>query len=448
MRNNFYNKFKEFVRRKDLFESKDKVLLAVSGGVDSVVMAHMFHRAGFKFAIAHCNFQLRGEEAEADEVFVTELSKRLEAPFFVKRFDTKIYAVEFGLSIQMAARDLRYAWFEELLKSNEYKYLATAHHKDDVAETVLLNLIKGSVLKGLHGILPKNNQVIRPLLYASKEEINEYASYKKYEHREDKSNLDSKYQRNLVRNEVIPLLKQINPDLSETIYNASERRFQLEAWADIYSEKIKNEIVKTTQSGLGISIKDLNEYRIFPQVFFEWVEVFGFNYVQVEEMFGLLNETENKVFLSSGYRMIKDRKSVSIESINAIDTDNSLIQKGQSSAICGQFNFAIKSIHKSTIIDFRNQKVAYIDENKIKFPLLIRKWEHGDSFKPFGLRGRKKISDFLTDMKLSLKEKENQLVICSGDDICWVAGRRIDERFKVSERTDSVIEIEVSVRES
>jgi len=441
MRNNFYNKFKEFVKKKNLFGQNDSVLLAVSGGVDSVVMAHLFHRADYRFAIAHCNFQLRGKESEADETFVKELAHRLDAPFFVKRFDTKIYAVELGVSIQMAARELRYAWFEEVLKSNNYKYLATAHHQDDVSETILLNLIKGSVLKGLHGILPRNNHIIRPLLFASKEAITEYANYNKHEHREDKSNIENKYQRNLIRNEVIPLLRQINPELSDTIYHAADRRHQLENWANVYSDKIKNEIISPNETGFKVSIKNLSTHNVFPEIFFEWVESYGFNYVQVEELFGSLDETESKIFLSPGHRMTKDREFIVLEATIASEIDSSSIEKGQISAACGGINFAINSLHHKDIADFTDSSVAYLDEEKLQFPLLIRKWEHGDSFKPFGLRGRKKISDFLTELKLDRKEKENQLVLCSGNEICWVVGRRIDDHFKVSDRTQKVLEL-------
>ncbi len=444
MRNNFYNRFKKFIEKEALFGPEEKVLLAVSGGVDSVVMAHLFHRAGYKFAIAHCNFQLREKESEADEAFVKELAGRLEAPFFVEKFDTKLYAVEYGLSIQMAARELRYAWFEELLKAQQYNYLATAHHKNDVTETVLLNLTKGSVLKGLHGILPRTNQVIRPLLFASKDEILEYAAYKKHDHREDKSNADSKYQRNLIRNEVIPLLKQINPDISETMYHAANRRFQLENWVKTFTEGIKKEIVVSTENGMKISVSDLKDKNIPPEIFFEWVEDFGFKYVQVEELFEHLNATESKLFLSTEFRMLKDRETISIEKTSSQDFENILIEKGKSSVAAGEFLFSMNMIHKSGIEDFNDPSVAYLNEQKIQFPLMVRKWEHGDSFKPYGLRGRKKISDYLTDLKLSVREKEKQLVVCSGNNICWVVGHRIDDRFKVSEKTHNVLKIMVS----
>lgn len=445
MRNNFYNKFKQFVKEKTLFEEDDRVLLAVSGGVDSVIMAHLFHRAGFKFAIAHCNFQLRGVESDADETFVKALAHRLEVPFFVKKFDTEIYAVEYGLSIQMAARDLRYAWFEELLAGNKYKYLATAHQKDDVAETVLLNLIKGSILKGLHGILPKSNNLIRPLLFASKEEIIAYEEYKKLNHREDKSNAGSKYQRNLIRNEVVPILRQINPALSETLYLASDRRHQVEKWLETYSAKIKKEILKPFHSGFQACISELKENDVPAEIFHEWIEEYGFNYIQVAELFASLYGTESKVFLAGGYRMVKDREFVSIGPVHDKETDNVLIEKGQSSAIYGPYKLAINSMRKSSTIDFSNPLVSYFDEEKLKYPLLVRKWEHGDSFKPFGLHGRKKVSDYLTELKVSFQEKENQLVVCSADDICWVVGKRIDDRFKVNEKTRHVLKIAMQV---
>ncbi len=444
MRNDFYNRFKQFILKENLFGEEDKIILAVSGGVDSVIMAHLFHRAGYKFAIAHCNFQLRDKESEADEAFVKELAKRLEAPFFVQKFDTKIYAVEYGLSIQMAARELRYTWFEELLKTQKYNYLATAHHKDDIAETILLNLIKGSVLNGLHGILPKSNLIIRPVLFASKEDILDYAAYKKYDHREDKSNAENKYQRNLIRNAVIPLLKQINPDISETMYQASKRRFEVENWVNTYSQAVKLEIVAITETGIEVSIADIKNKNTPPQIFFEWIEKFGFNYIQVEELFENLDATEPKLFLAESYRMLKDRKSIIIEKVTTESFDNIVIEKDQLSVNYGGYQFLINTIHKSDIEGFSDPLIAYLDIRKIEFPLLLRRWEHGDSFKPFGLRGRKNISDYLTDIKLSYSEKENQLVLFSGNDICWVVGHRIDDRFKVSATTNHVLKITVS----
>lgn len=448
----FLSRFKQCILEKDLFRQSNKILLAVSGGVDSVVMAHLFHKAGFKFAIAHCNFQLRGTESDGDEAFVKEMASNLEAPFFTIKFDTATYAETHKLSVQMAARELRYTWFDKILNKQGYDYLATAHHKDDLAETVLLNLVKGSVLTGLHGILPKNNKIIRPLLCFEKAEIEAYASHDKIRYREDKSNAESKYQRNMIRNEIIPLLHKINPDLADTIYKNSDRRHQLETWLNGQSEKIRLTLCKTNGEGIEIPVKGLLENDIPAEVFFAWVSGYGFNDVQVEELFADLTSTESRVFYSSlktmdglveNYKMTKTRDRVLISKAEAPDLTEIRVYKENTEVFFGPSEFRIETIHPGKIENLKDPSIAHFDLDKLEFPLIIRRWKNGDIFKPYGLKGRKKLSDFLTDLKLDALEKENQLVICSGDKICAVVGRRMDERFKVSARTSRVLKVEL-----
>jgi tRNA(Ile)-lysidine synthase len=446
LRNNFFNNFKHFIGEKDLFDPGDKILLAVSGGVDSVVLAHLLHRAGFRFAIAHCNFQLRGEDSEGDEEFVKQLAKRLEVPIHIERFDTKKYAKQHKVSIQMAARELRYAWFESILQIHGYQYLATAHHKDDLAETVILNLVKGSVLKGLHGILPKNNHIIRPLLWAGKEEILDYAEYKEIRFREDISNTESKYQRNIIRNKVIPILKEINPDIFDTIYGAAGRRYQVETWYLKGIEKIRNSIVLENKNEWKVKISDIRKQEISPEIFFEWIESFDFTYSQVEDLFQGLEQTESKTFLNGQgtFRMIKEREIIIIERIRALSKpEEILVDENSRTAKFKDIVFHFEKISRTEITNIKASETAYLDLKSLQFPLKIRLWKDGDTFKPFGLKGNKKLSDFFTDLKLSVKEKENQCVIVSGSKICWVAGLRVDDRYKVNPASQKVLKISI-----
>lgn len=444
----FLRRFNHFISDKQLFSPADKILLAVSGGVDSTVMAYLFHKAGLNFAIAHCNFQLRGPESDADEAFVKDMAHNLGAPFHSIKFETAKYAVAHQLSIQMAARELRYEWFDQIIKTQGYAYLATAHHKDDQAETIILNLVKGSVLTGLHGILPKNGKIIRPLLWAEKSEIEEYAAHNKIHHREDQSNAENKYQRNIIRNQVIPLLQKINADLTETIYKAAGRRNQLEDWLHMQSEAAKVNLFKKKYDGYEITLKDLTENEIPAELFFTWVSGYGFNDDQVASLFADLDATESRSFFStvktetgkpSSYKMTKTRDRIIIAETTMPNDAKVAVNRNDTQVQVGQATFRIEILHPDAITAIKDPAITFLDLDKLDFPLLIRRWKTGDIFHPFGLKGSKKLSDFLTDLKLDALEKENQLVICSGHRICAVPGRRTDDRFKVSGRTRRVL---------
>lgn len=444
----FLKQFLSFIEENDLFHRKeDKILLTVSGGVDSVVMAIAFAETGLKFGIAHCNFGLRGAESDGDEAFVKALAEKLEVSFFVKRFDTKLFAGTNKLSTQMAARELRYNWFEEIRKEHNYNYIATAHHKNDVAETILLNLVKGTVLKGLHGIKPRNNTIIRPLLWAEKVEILQFANEQKIKFREDSSNIENKYQRNLIRNEIIPLLKKINPEVVNTLCQNAQPRLQIEEWLGNQAKELFYKLFKKEENGIfKCSVDELKKAGINEAVFYQMLEDFGFSYSQIKDLFRLLDETEHKRFHSSAYRLIKERNEIIITPLNMEknqqDTEISFLIKNENTiAEFNGRNLSISTITPEEIAGLKNPDLAFLDVSKLTFPLKIRRLQKGDYFYPIGMKGKKKLSDYFTDIKLSALEKEKQLLLISGDDIAWIIGKRIDARFAVTESTRQVLKL-------
>lgn len=449
MASRFLKFFLSFIEENDLFhKEKDKILLAVSGGVDSVVMVNAFAENGLNFGIAHCNFGLRGAESEADEGFVKALAEELKVPFFVKKFNTKQFSGANKISTQMAARDLRYQWFEEIRKENNYNFIATAHHKNDVAETILLNLVKGTVLKGLHGIKPKNKYIIRPLLWADKEEIIQFSKEQKIGYREDSSNIENKYQRNLLRNEIIPLLKKINPDVINTIYENAQPRLMIEKWLNGQTNLLFQDLFKKEENGiLRCSVGALKNSGINEAVFFQMLEEFGFSYSQVKNLFNALDETEHKVFNSAAYRLIKERSEIVITPLNLraeYQNNSSLNFKLTGNNTVAEFDgkkLVISNLKPQEIKDIKNPAHAFLDAEKLTFPLKIRLWQKGDYFYPIGMKGKKKLSDYFTDIKMPAFEKEKQLVLISGEDIAWIVGKRIDSRFRVTEVTENVLKI-------
>jgi tRNA(Ile)-lysidine synthase len=431
--------FLNFNASKRLSSTKKRSLLAVSGGLDSVVMCRLFSEAGFPFAIAHCNFQLRGEESEADEQFVKSLGEKYKVEVFVTRFDTKSYAIEKGLSTQVAARELRYDWFEEIRAAKKFDVIATAHHLNDNIETILFNLVKGTGIRGLRGIPVKQGRIIRPLLFASREEIAAYSEEQELSFREDSSNAEDKYTRNKIRHNVIPLLKEINPSLENTMRCKIDLFNQLEELYDAAIAKESRQLFLPRKDDVYIPILKLRKTKNASSLLFEFLKHNGFNAEQVEDMLANLDDVPGKQFLSDRARIIKDRKFFILTKLPEKDFTIKLVQESDKEIMLGDAAIAISKLPADAKIS-ADKKIAFIDPAKLEFPLIIRRWKAGDYFYPFGMKmKKKKLKKFFVDQKVPLNEKENIWVVESNKKIVWVVGHRIDERFRVSEKSKEIL---------
>lgn len=434
--------FNRFVTEHQLFDKSHRLLLAVSGGMDSITLADLLHKGGYTFAIAHCNFCLRGEESDGDEEFVQKLAKKYKAPFFVEKFDTKAFAEQEKISTQMAARALRYAWFDKILKGQGYDYLLTAHHQNDLLETVLLNFVRGTGISGFHGIRPKNGTTVRPLLFADREQVRDYVAAKFLAWREDSSNESNKYYRNLVRNEVVPLLKKINPNLEDTAAQTVEKVSVAEEVFFESVEKWRETAVQNLPDGLFIDIEKVLQKPVL--FLYELLRPFNFNYddaVQIYQSAG--GAQPGKQFVSLTYMLVRDRQHLVLTPKDLSVFGSLEIAEGATFFDFAGQGFKISIADKNNVKIDSSPKVALLDYEKLKFPLKVRKWKEGDWFIPLGMNGKKKVSDFLVDKKVPLNLKEKVMVITSGDSILWIAGWRIDDRFKVREATQKVYRIEM-----
>ena len=427
-------------KQECLFNTKDTILLTVSGGVDSIVMCHLFHAAGLKFAMAHCNFQLRGEESNTDEQFVKQLALSYQVPFHTIQFDTKAYVKKNKLSTQVAARDLRYEWFEKIRKENNYSYIATAHHQGDVIETFFINLLRGTGISGLRSIVPKQGKIIRPLLFTTRKEILDYSEANKIAYREDSSNASDHYLRNKIRHHLIPALNELHPAAESSIIHSIDRLRDAEAIYKQSIEDVRSRICVEKNNTICISIIDLKKLSPVSTYLYELLKPYGFNSSTAGEIVNSLDGESGKEFFGPSHRLVKDRDFLLIESFNTTETPSVyFISKDQVDLETPYLNLEFRSKPYSPEINLsKTDDFALIDKDKLQFPLTIRKWQTGDTFQPFGMKGKKKLSDFFIDKKLSLIEKENTWILCSGDDIVWVIGMRLDERFKISTTTKSV----------
>jgi tRNA(Ile)-lysidine synthase len=416
-------KVKEFIEKEDLFSKQDKILVALSGGADSVALTRILITLGYHCEAAHCNFELRGEESDRDEDFVRNFCRSLNIKCHSIHFETRRYAAQQSISIEMAARELRYNWFTKICEESDCQVVAVAHHKDDSVETMLLNLIRGTGINGLLGIRPKNGNVVRPLLCASRQEVVEYLHRMNQTYVTDSTNLEDEYTRNKIRLNLLPLMEEINPSVKDGLVKTAS---YLNDISKVYQQAIKESIDRifiTPEKEISIE-KLMNEPA--PQaLLFEVLSPLGFNSTQVEEVYGSLNGQPGKRFISSQWQVVKDRDLLLIEKVKTANDKPQII-------------FEEVLLTKEFVIP-KDKNTACFDANKFKGVISIRKWEKGDYFIPFGMKGKKLVSDFMTDSKFSLLKKEQQWVLSCNDQIAWLIGERTDNRFRIDDSTQKVI---------
>ena len=426
MKNNFLN----YIDEHKLFDFESKILLAISGGIDSVCLADLLLKSGYNIEFAHCNFNLRKLESDQDEIFVSNLANKHKIPFHHISFDTNNYASSNKLSVQMAARELRYKWFEKVRREISADYIAIAHNQNDNIETFFINMINGSGLKGLRAIQNKNNFIVRPLMFASRNQIEEYVNSESLNFREDSSNISKKYQRNKIRHDLMPLLKQMNPSIENTI---SEEIEIIRNTYSIFKEQI-NRVVKEvsyqTDDGIKISKKELIKLEPIDTYLYEILNVFGFT--DLKSIKNSIFSNSGKQFFSKSHQLLIDREFVFIEKVKDNFFRDVLIDEC-TSTLSSPLNISFKISEQEYIQKIKD--TAYFDYEKLVFPLVIRKWKSGDKFIPSGMKGFKKLSDFFIDNKINRLLKEKTLILCSNDDIIWVIGSRIDERYKATSKT-------------
>ncbi|NOX84795.1 MAG: tRNA lysidine(34) synthetase TilS [Chlorobi bacterium] len=433
--------FQDFIRENELVSPGDKVLLAVSGGVDSVVMLDLFHRAGYPIAIAHVNFQLRGEESDEDERFVRSLAEKYGVTCFVKHTDTLQYAAMNKLSIQEAAREIRYRWFEEICRSEVFEKVAVAQHADDQIETFFINLLRGSGVAGLKGMPVKRGLIIRPLLFAGRQGIEQYAKERELSFREDSSNLSDKYLRNRVRHHLLPELEKIKEDYRQSVGKSIRYLTEDHQLLEYLIGQKQKEFFLTSGDEIKIPVKAVKDSPDNHAFLYYLLRDYGFHRDVSDSICEVLQKKETgKIFHSSDYRLLTDREFLILKRKNTEISGESFYIRQPGNAIDTPVVLKSEVIENPENIHFKNDPAtAYFDLDKLTFPLVVRKWRAGDRFAPFGMKGAKLVSDYLIDSKVNRFEKENVYVMESAGKIIWIIGYRVSEDFKISEETKKVI---------
>jgi tRNA(Ile)-lysidine synthase len=434
------DRLKNHIAQSFPFLENKKLFLATSGGLDSIVMAYLFKQLNYEIALAHCNFQLRGLESFGDQHFVQDYAEANAIPFFLTQFDTEAFAEDYKLSTQVAARDLRYNWFYELLETEKFDYILTAHHADDNIETFLINLSRGTGLEGLVGIPAQNDKIIRPLLLFSREEIANYAHENGIQWREDSSNASDKYLRNKIRHDLVPLLKELNPYFIPSFQKTQSYLQESRAMVEDASIMVYQQVARQEEEGIYFDLNQLRKLPNYNSYLYQWLHEFGFS--AWDDIYDLVESQSGKYVFSSEFRLLKDRDTLILSPINLDDKNNLeyFIYEGTKDVKI-PLNLTFSKVDD---IYVPTNTAIFVDENKLVFPLALRRWKEGDSFQPLGMEGKtKKVGKLFKDNKLSLLEKENIWILWSGNAIVWVVNLRQGDQFKVDSKTQNILKIEL-----
>ena len=425
-----------YIEKYQLFTENRPVLVGVSGGADSIALLTILVKLGYSCIAAHCNFHLRGDESLRDEQFTADYARDLGVPFLKADFNTGQYAAERHLSIEMAARELRYNWFEEQRLALGAQAIAVAHHRDDSVETLLMNLVRGTGIRGLSGIRPKNGYVVRPLLSVSRNEILDWLTVRHISYITDSTNLSDAYTRNFIRLRVLPLLEEINPAVKTAIARTSEH---LSAAENIYLYVVEQARREVFLSENCISIEALMRYPSPETILYELLKPYGFSPIIANDIYSALSKESGRIFYSSSHRLVKDRKCLLLSSVEK-ESVCEYVLSGDEEKWEGPVELSFDKVVITEDFCIRKDKnIAYLDYDKLRFPLILRTWKEGDWFIPFGMKGRKKLSDYFSDRKFSRLDKERIWLLCSGDDILWIVGERPDNRFCIDKATKNVL---------
>lgn len=429
--------FQNHINQNLTFLKESKILIAISGGIDSVVLTHLCCDLKLNIALAHCNFNLRAEESDADETFVLQLAEALDLEIFIENFDTQNYAKTNKRSTQMAARELRYNWFYELAKQLHFDYILTAHHADDNLETFLINLSRGTGLDGLTGIPEINDIVVRPLLRFSRQNIEDYTAQNHLKWREDRSNASTKYLRNKLRHEVIPKLKEINPLLLQNFETTQNHLQDAKLIITDVIEDIENQVIdRITPEGVFYNIEKLQNLNHPKAYVYQLLN--DFNFTEWNDVYHLLSAQSGKQLFSATHRLLKDRNHLILSEIRIKSDQVFHISENENDI---NIPLGILNIENIDVVSDNIQNEIYVDKTKLKFPLIVRPWQKGDYFYPFGMQGKKKLSKYFKDEKLSLLQKENTWVLCSQNDVIWIINKRADNRYKVTSQSSQILKI-------